>query len=270
MFTYALAKGVRMGYLPSSDAAAASHAWEGIQQHFVTANPDGTVTLHGTVKVGGLGGTPYRSGTFDYYIHEPIVDQDAKGVGAFLLAGSEMEQASTVPAATAKKAALLKSSKDYRSTEQPAAHRITAMVDAWFNSQTRKDAFGQTELYHYKWNDDSNNGFSFFGRAFRRYGATLATLPEAPTAAGLAKVQVYIIASPDIPSRIQRPTTSTKPAATPSKPGSRPAASSCSSPTIATTPSSSTSIRSATASACTSTPSSPTTLSSPTTPPAKS
>ena len=92
MFTYAIAKGVRMGYLPKADEANAKRAWEGIQKHFVTTNPDGTITLHGTVKVGGLGGTPYRSGDFNYYIHEPVVDQDAKGIGAYLLAGSEMEQ----------------------------------------------------------------------------------------------------------------------------------------------------------------------------------
>ena len=79
------------------------------------------------------------------------------------------------------------------------------MVDAWFNSQTRKNALGQTELFHYKWNDDSNNGYSFFGRAFRRHGATLATLPSAPTAATLAQAQVYIIASPDIPSKNPTP-----------------------------------------------------------------
>ncbi len=204
MFTYALAKGVRMGYLPAADEAAAKHAWDGIQKHFITTNPDGNLTLHGTVKVGGLGGTPYRSGTFDYYIGEPVVDQDAKGVGAFLLAGSEMEQASDAPLAP-KKTGLLPSSKDYRSGEQPTTHRITALIDAWFSSQTRKNAFGQTELFHYKWSDDSNSGYSFFGRAFRHYGATLATLPEAPTTAALAKAQVYIIASPDIPSKNPNP-----------------------------------------------------------------
>jgi unsaturated rhamnogalacturonyl hydrolase len=204
MFTYALAKGVRMGYLPQADEAAAKHAWDGIQKHFITADPDGNLTLHGTVKVGGLGGTPYRSGEFDYYIHEPIVDQDSKGVGAFLLAGSEMEQASSTPIGPAK-TGLLPSSKDYRSGQQPTTRRITVLVDAWFNSQTRKNAFGQTELFHYKWNDDSNNGYSFFGRAFRRYGATLATEPAAPTAASLAKAQVYIIASPDIPSKNPNP-----------------------------------------------------------------
>ena len=120
------------------------------------------------------------------------------------------------------------------------------MVDAWFNSQTRKNAFGQTELFHYKWSDDSNNGYSFFGRAFRRHGVTLATLPEAPTAAALAHAQIYVIASPGYSSRrIPTRTTWTRPAATPSRPGSRRAACCCSSPTTATTPSSPTSIRSA-------------------------
>ena len=72
-------------------------------------------------------------------------------------------------------------------------------------SQTRKDAFGSTGLFHYKWDDDSNSGYSFFGRAFRSYGATLATLPAAPTAANLAHAQIYIIASPDIPSKNPTP-----------------------------------------------------------------
>jgi unsaturated rhamnogalacturonyl hydrolase len=183
MFTYAIAKGVRMGYLPQADGPPAKRAWAGIQKKFIATNPDGTLTLHGTVKVGGLGGTPYRSGTFDYYIHEPVVDQDLKGVGAFLLAGSEMEQSSTAAIGQGK----------------------LALVDAWFNSQTRTNAFGQTELFHYKWNDDSNNGYSFFGRAFRRYGVTLATDKAEPTAADLAKAQIYIIASPDIPAKNPNP-----------------------------------------------------------------
>ncbi len=205
MFTYALAKGVRMRYLPRADEAAAKRAWEGIQKQFITTNPDGTLTLHGTVKVGGLGGKPYRSGDFDYYIHEPVVDQDAKGVGAFLLAGSEMEQAINAPAGPAK-TGLLPSSKDYHSaTPQASTRRATVLVDAWFNSQTRKNAFGQTELFHYKWDDDSNNGFSLFGRAFQRYGATLATEQDAPTTANLGKAQIYIIASPDIPSKTPNP-----------------------------------------------------------------
>ncbi|MEI9977410.1 MAG: hypothetical protein WDN23_00165 [Edaphobacter sp.] len=81
----------------------------------------------------------------------------------------------------------------------------TVLIDAWFNSQTRKNAFGQTELFHYKWDDDANSGFSFFGRAFQRYGVTLATETTAPTAADLKKAQIYVMASPDIPVKNPSP-----------------------------------------------------------------
>ncbi len=200
MFTYALAKGVRMGYLPRSDEPPAQRAWQGIQKRFINVNPDGTLILHGTVKVGGLGGKPYRAGDFAYYLHEPVVDQDKKGVGAFLLAGSEMQQpfnTQTGPATTGLPAR----SKDCLTAPSAAPRGITALMDAWFNAQTRQTALGQTELYHYKWHDDSASGYSFFGRAFESYGAHLATLATAPTAAALAKAQIYIIASPDIPSK---------------------------------------------------------------------
>jgi unsaturated rhamnogalacturonyl hydrolase len=204
MFAYALAKGARMGYLPQTDEAAARHAWDGIQKQFITANPDGTLILHGTVKVGGLGGTPYRAGDFAYYLKEAVVDQDAKGVGAFLLAGSEMDQPFDSAPGPAKKGLLL-SSKDFRTSQEVSSRGKTALVDAWFNSQTRKNAFSQTEIFHYKWDDDSANGYSLFGRAFQSYGAQLATLPAAATAAALAHAQIYVIASPDIPSKNPNP-----------------------------------------------------------------
>ena len=196
MFAYAIAKGARLGYLPEADSEAAKKAWEGILRHFITDNPDGTVTLHGVVSVGGLGGNPYRAGDFAYYLREPVVDNDAKGIGAFMLAGSELEQLPK-PAVLSARTELLPSSKDFAHRQPSPPHRVNVMVDAWFNSQTRKNAFGQTELFHYKWTDDANTGYSFFGRAFRRYGATLQTLPAAPTRGSLAGVQVYVIASPD-------------------------------------------------------------------------
>jgi unsaturated rhamnogalacturonyl hydrolase len=183
MFVYALAKGVRMGYLPQRDEASARHGWEGVQRLFVTTGADGLMVLSGTVKVGGLGGTPYRSGTYDYYVGEKTQSNDAKGVGAFLLAGSEMEQAGTEALGQGK----------------------TALVDAWFNWQTRKNAAGQMELFHYKWDDDANSGFAFFGRAFQRYGMKLATEVSAPTAADLKMAQIYVLASPDIPAKNPAP-----------------------------------------------------------------
>ena len=183
MFVYALAKGVRMGYLPQSYEADAHHGWDGIQKAFVSTGPDGLMVLNGTVKVGGLGGTPYRSGTFDYYVGEKTIANDAKGIGAFLLAGSEMAQTSTEALGQGK----------------------TALIDAWFNSQTRKNAAGQTELFHYKWDDDANPGFSFYGRAFQRYGVKLATEATPPTVEDLKKVQIYVLASPDIPAKNPNP-----------------------------------------------------------------
>lgn len=217
MFIYSIAKSVRMGYLPQVYEEDAQQGWATYQKRFVTYNPDGTLTLHGTVKVGGLGGMPYRAGTFDYYIHEPVVDQDAKGVGAFLLAGSEMEQSSIEtpgqgltsyqiagPIALSKKQVTAQGVRA-QDVKDVRGKGVTALVDAWFNSQTRKTALGQTELFHYKWNDDSNNGYSFFGRALQRYGASLAELTIAPTSAALAQAQVYIVASPDIPAKNPNP-----------------------------------------------------------------
>jgi unsaturated rhamnogalacturonyl hydrolase len=183
MFVYALAKGVRLGYLPPRYETNAVRGWNGLEKAFVTRAGDGAVTLHGTVKVSGLGGKPYRAGDYDYYVHEAVGDNDSKGVGAFLLAASEMQQAAT----------------------EASAQGERVLVDAWFNSQTRKNAEGQTELFHYKWSDDQNSGFAFFGRAFQRYGVRLGELTAAPTAESLRGTKVYILASPDIPAKNPAP-----------------------------------------------------------------
>ena len=98
---------------------------------------------------------------------------------------------------------LLDSEKQQESTAR-LAQKTTVGADAWFNHQFRKNALGEKELFHYKWNDDENSGFAFFGRAFQRYGAKLATV-DRPTAESLRGVNVYIIASPDIPSKNPNP-----------------------------------------------------------------
>jgi unsaturated rhamnogalacturonyl hydrolase len=205
MFVYSLAKGVRMGYLPPNYEEKANRGWEGIQKQFLTTGADGWMVLNGTVKVGGLGGMPYRSGSYEYYVGEKTGANDSKGIGAFLMAGSEMEQTPTVELGREGASRLLVGSKDRLAvTERPGA-RKTVLLDGWFNSQTRKNAAAQTELFHYKWDDDSNSGFAFFGRAFQRYGVNLATETTAPTTADLNRVQIYVIASPDIPLRNPTP-----------------------------------------------------------------
>ena len=91
MLVYTMAKGVRKGYLPATYWANAQKGYAGILKRFVDKNADGQVQLKGTVKVSGLGGKPYRDGSFAYYMSEPVIINDWKGVGAYLLAGAEME-----------------------------------------------------------------------------------------------------------------------------------------------------------------------------------
>ena len=183
MFAYALQKGIRLSYLSPKYAANASRAWNGILAHFVESNADGSVTLIGTVKAIGLGGTPYRDGSYDYYVHAPVGSNDPKGVGAFLLAATEMENAAHALDARGQ----------------------TVLVDAWFNSQQRSNAAGQEESFHYKWNDESDSGYSLLGRIFENHGAVLGTLYEAPTTQNLQLAQYYIIASPDNESKNPSP-----------------------------------------------------------------
>ena len=51
----------------------------------------GLVNLNQICGTAGLGGTPYRDGSFEYYCSEKIVTNDYKGVGPFILASLEME-----------------------------------------------------------------------------------------------------------------------------------------------------------------------------------
>jgi unsaturated rhamnogalacturonyl hydrolase len=91
MFVYALQKGVRLGYLPARYQTEAQRGYKGILSQFIHAGPGDDVSLSGTVGSAGLGGDPYRSGTYEYYVGEKVVTNDAKGIGAFLLAANEIE-----------------------------------------------------------------------------------------------------------------------------------------------------------------------------------
>jgi unsaturated rhamnogalacturonyl hydrolase len=93
MFVYALAKGVRQGYLPDSYLKVARKGYQGIVGRFVETDAAGLVSVKGIVSVAGLGGSPYRDGSYQYYLSEKVVADDPKGVGAFLMASSEMERA---------------------------------------------------------------------------------------------------------------------------------------------------------------------------------
>lgn len=93
MFVYSYYKSIRMGYLPEDTyLPVAEKGYAGIVKEFIRENKeDGTISLTRCCAVAGLGGKPYRSGSYDYYIHETIRDNDPKGVGPFILASLERE-----------------------------------------------------------------------------------------------------------------------------------------------------------------------------------
>ena len=94
MFAYVLLKGVRKGYLDASFKDAGIKAYNGIINEFIRVNADKTISLTRCCSVSGLGPdkSPHRDGSFEYYMSEPIRDNDAKGVGPFIWASLEMEQ----------------------------------------------------------------------------------------------------------------------------------------------------------------------------------
>ena len=113
MFTYALLKAYRKGYVGEQYRDAGVKAYKGIIKNFIRVNEDKTISLTQCCAVAGLGpaATPEveaamkkvnpkgsvkentrRDGSFNYYLSEPIRDNDAKGVGPFIWASLEMEQ----------------------------------------------------------------------------------------------------------------------------------------------------------------------------------
>lgn len=101
MFAYVLLKGYRKGYLSEEYFKAGVKAYNGILKQFIKVNADKTISLTRCCAVSGLGPGPgpyvkkpnyKRDGSFEYYMSEPIRDNDAKGVGPFIWASLEMEQ----------------------------------------------------------------------------------------------------------------------------------------------------------------------------------
>lgn len=176
MFVYALAKGARLGYLDKKYAQAAKKGYDGILKAFVLTGANGALAYNGTVSVGGLGGKPYRDGSFEYYLSEPLRQNDLKGVGPFILASIEMEIAAEAAIGQGK----------------------TVGLDYFFNHETRKSPLsGVPEQWHYTWEERTHGGFWLWGNQFRELGAKTVAVPAAPTAASLKPLNVYIIVDPD-------------------------------------------------------------------------
>lgn len=175
MFVCATAKGVRLGLLPASFAVMAKKGYDGILKNFIETDANGQTNLKGTVTVSGLGGNPYRDGSYEYYMSEKVITNDPKGVGAFIQAANEMELQSTIYTAKGR----------------------TVLLDDYFNSEKKKDIAGVLRPYHYKWNEMHNNGISMLGKTFNRYGIQTSTLSVAPTASNLSGADIYFIVDAD-------------------------------------------------------------------------
>lgn len=89
IMAYGILKGVRMGFLPESYRAYGEKAFKGICDKYLYEK-DGELCLGGICLVAGLGRPDSRDGTFEYYISEPVVENEAKGVAPLLLAYTEI------------------------------------------------------------------------------------------------------------------------------------------------------------------------------------
>lgn len=90
MFIYAFAKGANKGYLPENYRSVAERSFRNSLDIFIKAGDDGMPVLTGICGAAGLGGNPYRDGSYEYYVNEKKADNDPKGVGPFILAALEL------------------------------------------------------------------------------------------------------------------------------------------------------------------------------------
>ena len=94
MLAYAMLKGARLGALPAEYADHGQATFDGIMKKYLSFDGDGTLNLGGICLVAGLGpdSDRRRDGSYAYYISEPVVCNDAKGVAPFVLCYTEIKR----------------------------------------------------------------------------------------------------------------------------------------------------------------------------------
>lgn len=178
MFVFSLAKGVRMGYLPESYIPAIKKGFNGLLQTFTKTDNNGVIHYTNAVAGAGLGGDPYRDGSYQYYISEPTRDDDFKAIGPFMQACIEMDLLEKLNIGKGK----------------------TVLLDNYFNNEYKNGV-----KYHYLWQDRFDSGFSILGTIFNDLGAKTTTLPAAPTSENLKNADIYIIVDPDTKKETENP-----------------------------------------------------------------
>ena len=93
MVAYFYMKGARLGILEESYASVGADIFQSICRRYLT-EVDGRLNLGGICLVAGLGpeNNRRRDGSYEYYISEPIVENDAKGLAPFLMCYTERLQ----------------------------------------------------------------------------------------------------------------------------------------------------------------------------------
>lgn len=92
MFAYSFAKGANKGYLPKEYKKIAEKAFDGLTRDLVKISPEGYVIITEACAVAGLGGKPYRDGSYEYYVNERKQDNDPKATGPFILTALELNK----------------------------------------------------------------------------------------------------------------------------------------------------------------------------------
>jgi len=183
MFTYAFAKGVNKGYLDKKYLEFAKESFNGAVENLVTFDEKGMLYLNNVCAGAGLGGKPYRDGSYEYYINEKIRINDYKGYGPFILSAIELE----------KSVANDSICKDER-------QKFTVGLDYFFNNEHKNG-----KRFHYTWEDTTNSGFSELGKMICDIGGSILKVENSPTSQILKKLSIYIIVDPDIPNENPNP-----------------------------------------------------------------
>ncbi len=90
MFTYAFAKGAKKGYLPDKFLDISEECFDSLVKNFIFTDENGLPVMTNICGAAGLGGYPYRDGSYEYYIHEKKINNDPKGVAPFIMSALEL------------------------------------------------------------------------------------------------------------------------------------------------------------------------------------
>jgi unsaturated rhamnogalacturonyl hydrolase len=176
MFIYAFAKGSNKGYLTDKYFKIAEESFKFLQNNFIVAK-NGSMNLTNVCAGAGLGGDPYRDGSYNYYIHEQTRINDFKGYGPLLLASLELEKGNLVKF------------KNKR-----------VGLDYFYNNEYKNN-----KRYHYIWEDQDNSGFSELGNIIKKFDVEIDSMVTAPSTKILKKYDIYIIVDPDTPDESSKP-----------------------------------------------------------------